>query len=77
MARFEEIDKVSITEAEPHRKSHVVPDATQTQPLQSPLFRASNLGELADLIDQEVLSAVAQLIEDSPEEAARSNWMGL
>ena len=75
MAPFIEADAVSITAHSPQRLTSL--DSKETEQLQQPLHRASNLRELIELIDREVIGAVEQLIEDFPEEAAKSNWMCL
>lgn len=75
MARFIEADDVSITAHSPQGLTLL--DSKETEQLQHPLHRASNLRELIELIDREVIGAVEQLIEDFPEEAAKSNWMCL
>ena len=75
MDQLEEVDNVSSVEHTPKRFASL--DSKETEQLQHPLHRASNLRELIELIDREVIDAVEQLIEDFPEEAAKSNWMCL
>ena len=75
MDQLEEVDNVSSVEHTPKRFASL--DSKETEQLQHPLCRASNLSELINLIDDEVFYAIEQLIVDSPELAAECKWMCL
>lgn len=75
MTPFIEMDEVADADHASQRLTSL--DSKVTGQLQHSLSRASNLEDLVDQIDQELFDAIKQLIESSPEEAAKSNWMCL
>ncbi len=75
MARY--IDADDVSHAAHSSKKLTLLDSEETEQLQHPLFRASNLEDLVDLVDRKLFDAVKRLIEDLPAEAAKSNWMCL
>jgi hypothetical protein len=71
MARFKEAEHLSNADHCSQKLTSL--DSKVTEQLQHLLFRASNLEDLVDQIDRELFDAIKQLIEDLPEEAAKSN----